>query len=270
MLTYRAAVRLGAPGRADLAARPRWPRSTRPRRQRDRGARRADLRRLRLLARLPGGTLLPRRARDDDLRGNERDPAHGRGQEPAGGEMTVDDHRDDEALAPRDLVPAPSPAPEVPRLRRLRRFRGSGGSRAGRGAGALAASSSSGSFSGGCRSPAPAPDPPAPRAAVPRQDRRGLAAPSSWRPRSRSSARRVPFGCGWIRPISRGFGSCPDRGTRRIESWASNSSTRRRRGSSSPLPATCRPDSEVRVVVDPYSRQAFLAVGRTIQGIVSF
>jgi len=29
-------------------------------------------------------------------------------------------------------------------------------------------------------------------------------------------------------------------------------------------------DSEVRVVVDPYSRQAFLAVGRTIRGIVSF
>jgi hypothetical protein len=29
-------------------------------------------------------------------------------------------------------------------------------------------------------------------------------------------------------------------------------------------------DAEVRVVVDPYSRQAFLAVGRTIRGIVSF
>lgn len=28
--------------------------------------------------------------------------------------------------------------------------------------------------------------------------------------------------------------------------------------------------AEVRVVVDPYSRQAFLAVGRTIRGIVSF
>ena len=28
--------------------------------------------------------------------------------------------------------------------------------------------------------------------------------------------------------------------------------------------------SEIRVVVDPYSRQAFLAVGRTIRGIVSF
>jgi flagellar protein FliO/FliZ len=31
-----------------------------------------------------------------------------------------------------------------------------------------------------------------------------------------------------------------------------------------PIPA------EVRVVVDPYSRQAFLAVGRTIRGIISF
>jgi hypothetical protein len=30
------------------------------------------------------------------------------------------------------------------------------------------------------------------------------------------------------------------------------------------------PPVEVRVVVDPYSRQAFLAVGRTIRGIVSF
>ena len=30
------------------------------------------------------------------------------------------------------------------------------------------------------------------------------------------------------------------------------------------------PPAEVRVVVDPYSRQAFLAVGRTIRGIVSF
>ncbi|HKA37173.1 MAG TPA: hypothetical protein VKH43_10165 [Thermoanaerobaculia bacterium] len=29
-------------------------------------------------------------------------------------------------------------------------------------------------------------------------------------------------------------------------------------------------DAEIRVVVDPYSRQAFLAVGRTIRGIVSF
>jgi hypothetical protein len=28
--------------------------------------------------------------------------------------------------------------------------------------------------------------------------------------------------------------------------------------------------AEVRVVVDPYSRQAFLAVGKTIRGIVSF
>jgi hypothetical protein len=28
--------------------------------------------------------------------------------------------------------------------------------------------------------------------------------------------------------------------------------------------------AEIRVVVDPYSRQAFLAVGRTIRGIVSF
>ena len=27
---------------------------------------------------------------------------------------------------------------------------------------------------------------------------------------------------------------------------------------------------EVRVVVDPYSRQAFLAVGKTIRGIISF
>jgi hypothetical protein len=30
------------------------------------------------------------------------------------------------------------------------------------------------------------------------------------------------------------------------------------------------PPAEVRVVVDPYSRQAFLAVGKTIRGIVSF
>lgn len=30
------------------------------------------------------------------------------------------------------------------------------------------------------------------------------------------------------------------------------------------------PPAEVRVVVDPYSRQAFLAVGRTIRGILSF
>jgi len=30
------------------------------------------------------------------------------------------------------------------------------------------------------------------------------------------------------------------------------------------------PPAEVRVVVDPYSRQAFLAVGNTIRGIVSF
>ncbi len=30
------------------------------------------------------------------------------------------------------------------------------------------------------------------------------------------------------------------------------------------------PPADVRVVVDPYSRQAFLAVGRTIRGIVSF
>ena len=30
------------------------------------------------------------------------------------------------------------------------------------------------------------------------------------------------------------------------------------------------PPVEVRVVVDPYSRQAFLAIGRTIRGIVSF
>jgi hypothetical protein len=28
--------------------------------------------------------------------------------------------------------------------------------------------------------------------------------------------------------------------------------------------------AEVRVVVDPYSRQAFLAVGKTIRGIISF
>jgi hypothetical protein len=28
--------------------------------------------------------------------------------------------------------------------------------------------------------------------------------------------------------------------------------------------------SEVRVVVDPYSRQAFLAVGKSIRGIISF
>ncbi len=30
------------------------------------------------------------------------------------------------------------------------------------------------------------------------------------------------------------------------------------------------PPAELRVVVDPYSRQAFLAVGKTIRGIVSF
>ena len=30
------------------------------------------------------------------------------------------------------------------------------------------------------------------------------------------------------------------------------------------------PPADVRVVVDPYSRQAFLAVGKTIRGIVSF
>jgi len=36
------------------------------------------------------------------------------------------------------------------------------------------------------------------------------------------------------------------------------------------LAGDVEPPAEVRVVVDPYSRQAFLAVGRTIRGIVSF
>jgi hypothetical protein len=36
------------------------------------------------------------------------------------------------------------------------------------------------------------------------------------------------------------------------------------------LAGDVEPPAEVRVVVDPYSRQAFLAVGRTIRSIVSF
>ena len=77
--------------------------------QRDRGPGGADLRRLRLLARVRGRALLPGRSRDDDLRRHERDPADRDLQERAGGAGTMTEPED------------PSSRPRKSRHRNFRR-----------------------------------------------------------------------------------------------------------------------------------------------------
>ena len=70
-----------------------------------RRARGADLRRVRVFPRVRGRAALPGRARDDHLRGHQRDPAHRDLEERAGGTMTD----------PEDpTLPLEEPFPEAP------------------------------------------------------------------------------------------------------------------------------------------------------------
>ena len=118
-------------------------------------------------------------------------------------------------------------------------------------------------------SPAPAPDPPAPRAALPRQDRRGPrpelleAKEPVFRQAGAFRLRLDPPDLARLRELP----GSRDKTDRELgEQFFDAQAARLVESIAGDVPA----DSEVRVVVDPYSRQAFLAVGRTIQGIVSF
>ena len=178
----------------------------------------------------------------------------------------MEDRRDDEALAPRDLVPAPSPAPEVPA------------------APAVPVPVAAPELSPPPPPPPPpapspvaadspvsppAPVPPAPRAAVPRQDRRGPrpelleAKEPVFRQAGAYRLRLDPPALARLRELP----GSRDKTDRELgEQFFDAQAARLVESIAGDVPA----DAEVRVVVDPYSRQAFLAVGRTIRGIVSF
>ena len=217
LLTYRAALRSEPAGspvlQGDLHGEGLRDRG----RQRDRGAGGPDLRRLRILARVPGRALLPRRARDDDLRGNERDPENRHLEEPSRGA----DGRDERRASPGTRLPAPAEAVRrrgaSPGLRSLAAGE-KGRGRAGP-AGPGRTSTRSGSRSTG---------------------RRGLPAVSR--------SRRTWHSCGSF-PAQRGNRTRARGGVLRRARVALRG--RSRRGPLAP--------AEIRVIVDPYSRQAFLA-----------
>ncbi len=223
-------------------------------RQRDRRAGGADLRRLRLLPGVSGRALLSRRPRDDDLRGHERDPADRHLEEPAGGAMSEEEipDPDEHAEPPEAAVEPAAPAPDAP-----------------------AASAKSEA------SPGPAPGS-AGETAAPRGARE--AGPHGPARRGGKDEARPALSVE-REPLFRDAGGFrlrlePPDLARLRELPGSRGRADRELGEEffekqaerfvQALLEDVTPPAEVRVVVDPYSRQAFLAIDRTIRSILSF